>query len=92
MRIKQALIDEVMDSFNFKKVRKAMQLMDLQWEMEEGIRMPSENEMKDVVICLIDIIQRGLSNQAMANGFLVTYENNELDVSFILTQYTAYEA
>lgn len=93
MRIKQELIDEVMDNFDFGRVVKAMKAMDWEWFNGNGMSVPDEARARTCVRDLIKTLQEDKEcNFTATGGFNVSYKEGELNVKFVLDEYSAYEA
>ena len=55
----QNQIDEIMDNFDFDRVQKMMAATDWTWHTDEGSRMPSQPELREVArSCLRTVAER----------------------------------
>lgn len=89
MRIKQELIDEVMDNFDFKKVEQTMRFLNWTWVNE----VPNEKRLRSCVRDLIKTLQDDENCGFTATGgFVVTFEDGILNIAFILEERAAYES
>jgi hypothetical protein len=89
MKIKQELIDEVMDNFDFAKVQRAMRLLNWTWH---DVGIPKEYDLKVTVRDLIKSLESENCNEIATGGFIVRYNNNCLRVIFSLEEWIAYES
>jgi hypothetical protein len=79
----QELIDEVMDCFEFEKVAKTMAA--LEWSWGDGV--PELHEIKKYARKQLKCaLERGYTK---CGGFLATYKDNILELSFIVENWDA---
>ncbi len=93
MRIKQALIEEVMSNFDFATVKRVMDFLNLTWPSMNGEEVPDEQRMRNCVRDLIKTLQEDEKyNSAAMEEFVVVYDGDSLSIQFILEKFSSNDA
>jgi hypothetical protein len=85
-KLRDAMIKDIMDEFDFAQVHRVMQSLDWQWQYK-GV--PSLNEiMKSAEKLLIDAYNK--TTTVSCGGFTAKMENGSLSLSFVLETMTTF--
>jgi len=85
-----AQIDEIMDYFNFARVRKTMEALDWIWSSAEN-GVPSETEIRIVARRLLREVILGKYSFVSTGGLTASIEHAKLSLRFDVAEWTAGE-
>lgn len=80
-------IDLILESFDFKKVHSTMTFLDWKWRFDNGIRVPTYQELQHNAKLQLEKVAESKEETATCSigGFRAYKEGNILQLSFILT-------
>lgn len=91
---KQDLIDEILDQFDFDKVKQVMDALQWEWSMGSGSRVPEIPEMRKTARRLLkEVVEKPPYNYSATGGFHVEKDaDGFLELRFEVTAWNTWDS
>lgn len=82
-------IDEILDNFDFEKVREVMIFLNWKWFFSSGYRIPTVDEIKDSAIKLLNEVasNKNKTYSVATGGFKASKYDKDLELEFTIEDY-----